>query len=167
MDLQHHEVTPVSVCFCPKPTAFAAGQALAGGMRCAVLLSRGGRLETHELTALAANGASVFIVKADAGDATAIARVLAWARERLPAVSTYAHAAGALAKVGLPGISRRAGTLFALNGLGMKVPTPSEWSTEGIVALFALDVMPILPAVAPHPDACAYSHCCCRMPWPI
>ena len=73
------------------------------GRRCAILLSRGGMLNKHELAALAATGASLFVVRADAGDAAAMAHVFAWARERLPAMGTYAHAAGALAKVGLSG----------------------------------------------------------------
>jgi len=66
-----------------------------------VLLSRGAHLSTPELAALAGSGAAAFVVRADAADAVAMAKVLAWARERLPAVSTFAHAAGALAQVRL------------------------------------------------------------------
>ena len=63
--------------------ACPAEQVLAGGGRCVVLISRGGMLAKHELAALAATGASLFVVRADAGNATAMAHVLAWARERL------------------------------------------------------------------------------------
>ena len=46
------------------------------------------------LAGFARLGVAVFVVRADAGDAAAAARVFAWARERLPAVAHYAHAAG-------------------------------------------------------------------------
>jgi alpha/beta superfamily hydrolase len=83
----------------PNRAETLAGQLLAGGARCAVLLSRTARLAAPDLAALAASGAPVFVARADAGDAAVMARVLAWARERLPAVGTYAHAAGVLAQV--------------------------------------------------------------------
>ena len=64
------------------------------GARCLVLTSRAPRLSAEELAALARPGAAAFVVAADAGDAAHTARVAAWAREALPAVAHYAHAAG-------------------------------------------------------------------------
>ncbi len=65
------------------------------------MLSRRAHLSIPELAALAGSGAAAFFVRVDAADVVAMAKVLAWARERLPAVSTFAHAAGALAQVRL------------------------------------------------------------------
>ena len=132
-------------------------QMLTGGGRCAVLLSRSGMLKKHELAALAAAGAVLFVVRADAGDAAAMARVMAWARERLPAVSTYAHAAGALAKVRLYGIFLTCTAyLFVSDDEDTQVPTRSNLC----MIAFPLNTMLDLQAMAPLPCACAHNRMC-------
>lgn len=51
-------------------------------------------MPAETLAGFAGLGVAVFVVRADAGDAAAAAQVFAWARERLPGVAHYAHAAG-------------------------------------------------------------------------
>ncbi len=71
-----------------------ARQLADAGARCLVLTSRAPRLSAEALAALARPGAAAFVVAADAGNEAHTARVAAWAREALPAVAHYAHAAG-------------------------------------------------------------------------
>ncbi len=71
-----------------------ARQLAAAGARCLVLTSREARVPAETLAGFAGLGVAVFVVRADAGDASAAAQVFAWARERLPGVAHYAHAAG-------------------------------------------------------------------------
>ena len=71
-----------------------ARQLASAGARCLVLTSRDPHVPAETLAGFASLGVAVFVVRADAGDAAAAARVFAWARERLPAVEHYAHAAG-------------------------------------------------------------------------
>lgn len=73
-----------------------AGQAAAAGQGTLVLMSRKPSVGRKQLAALARQGAAVFVVRCDAGSPGATAAVQRWAAERLPAVQTYAHAAGAL-----------------------------------------------------------------------
>ena len=71
-----------------------ARRLVAAGCRCLVLTSRAPRLPRETLAAFAVLGVAVFVVRADTGDARDTVRVAAWAREALPAVRHYAHAAG-------------------------------------------------------------------------
>lgn len=64
------------------------------GCSCQVLTSRSGHLPLDELLILAEQGTTAFVVRADAGNEEASGAVLAWARESLPPVKHYAHAAG-------------------------------------------------------------------------
>ena len=72
-----------------------ARDAAAAGQRCLVLSSRKPALAKADLAAVAACGAAVFVVRCSTTDAPRCVEVAAWARERLPRVATYAHAAGA------------------------------------------------------------------------
>jgi NAD(P)-dependent dehydrogenase (short-subunit alcohol dehydrogenase family) len=71
-----------------------AQQLVAAGCRCLVLTSRAGTLPASVLREFAAAGVAAFAVAADFSDAASAAAVLEWAREHLPAVEHYAHAAG-------------------------------------------------------------------------
>ena len=71
-----------------------ARQLAASGCRCLVLTSRRGYLPPETLQGFAAAGVTVYAVATDSGDAAQAVQVLAWAREHLPAVQHYAHAAG-------------------------------------------------------------------------
>lgn len=82
-----------------------AKQIAAAGQGTLVLASRNPRLSKSELVALAAAGAAAFVVKCDAGSGAANARLERWVREWLPAVQTYAHAAGALGYDAIPDIT--------------------------------------------------------------
>lgn len=64
------------------------------GCRLLVVASRSGTLPAKDLAELAASGCTVLSVKADSADAAAMTRVLAWAREELPDLEHFAHAAG-------------------------------------------------------------------------
>lgn len=79
--------------------------AAAGGQGALVLMSRTPAMRPAQLAELAQRGTAVFVVKCDAGDAAAAAAVRRWVCERLPAVQTYAHAAGALGHDLLPDVS--------------------------------------------------------------
>ena len=73
-----------------------AKHAAAGGQKALVLMSRTAAMTPAQLAELARQGTAVFVVACDAGNVSAAAAVRRWARERLPAVQTYVHAAGAL-----------------------------------------------------------------------
>jgi KR domain len=73
-----------------------AKNAAAGGQKTLVLMSRKPAMSQAQLAELVQQGTAVFVVKCDAGISTAMAEVQRWVGERLPAVQTYAHAAGAL-----------------------------------------------------------------------
>ena len=64
------------------------------GCRLLVITSRSGALPEDVAREFAAAGVAVHVVKADAGDAGDMARVLSWVRENLPPIRHYAHAAG-------------------------------------------------------------------------
>ena len=64
------------------------------GVRALVLASRSGQLPEQELEALAAEGAAVFTLAADAARAEDVASVLDWVHENLPACTHMVHAAG-------------------------------------------------------------------------
>jgi hypothetical protein len=59
-----------------------------------VVTSRGGAIPPEAAAEFAAAGAEVVCLQADASDANDVARVLARAREELPYIQHYAHAAG-------------------------------------------------------------------------
>jgi hypothetical protein len=59
-----------------------------------VVTSRSGSLPASALAELAAAGCTVLAVKADSADAATMQRVLDWAREELPHIQHFAHAAG-------------------------------------------------------------------------
>lgn len=84
-----------------------AKQAATGGQKALVLMSRKPALAKAELIALGQRGAAVFVVKCDAANAAAAAAVQRWAAEQLPAVQTYAHAAGALGYDLIPDVTRK------------------------------------------------------------
>ena len=71
-----------------------AKHAAAAGQKALVLMSRKPTMSKAQLAELAQQGSAVFVVKCDAGDASATAAVRRWVAERLPAVQTNAHAAG-------------------------------------------------------------------------
>ena len=73
-----------------------ARTAAARGAGCLVLASRNPHLSRQDLERLARTGAVCFVVRSDAADPVATAELAQWAHERLPAVQTFAHAAGAL-----------------------------------------------------------------------
>lgn len=82
-----------------------AKHASAGGHKALVLMSRKPAMSKAQLAELTQHGSAVFVVKCDAGDASATAAVRRWVAERLPAVQTYAHAAGALGYDLIPGVT--------------------------------------------------------------
>lgn len=82
-----------------------ARSAAAAGQQALVLMSRTPAMRPAQLAELAQRGTAVFVVSCDAGDAAAAAAVRQWASERLPAVQTYAHAAGALGHDLLPDVT--------------------------------------------------------------
>eukprot|EP00887_Chlorella_sp_A99_P003341 scaffold26.g3341.t1 len=67
---------------------------LAAGCKLLVLASRSGTVAAAVLREFAAQGAAVFAVKLDVGDAPAVHRTLAWMREELSHIEHIAHAAG-------------------------------------------------------------------------
>ena len=73
-----------------------AREAATRGAGCLVLASRNPRLPREELEHLACCGTACFVVERNAADPAASAELAEWAYNRLPAVQTYAHAAGAL-----------------------------------------------------------------------
>ena len=64
------------------------------GCRLLVVTSRSGSLPPDALAELAVAGCTVLAVKADSADAASMQRVLDWAREELPHIQHFAHAAG-------------------------------------------------------------------------
>lgn len=64
------------------------------GCRLLVVASRSGGLPADALAELAAAGCTMLAVQADSSDAAAVQRVLDWAREELPHIQHFAHAAG-------------------------------------------------------------------------
>ena len=64
------------------------------GCRSLVLASRSAALPREALEEFARQGVAVFVVRADCGNAMAMAMVLDWSRQQLPAVMHCAHAAG-------------------------------------------------------------------------
>jgi NAD(P)-dependent dehydrogenase (short-subunit alcohol dehydrogenase family) len=85
-----------------------ARNAAAGGQKALVLMSRTPAMRPAQLAELAQRGTAVFVASCDAGDVAAAAAVRQWVRERLPAVQTYAHAAGALGHDLLPDVMPQA-----------------------------------------------------------
>ena len=75
-----------------------AKQLAGAGCRSLVVTSRHPCLPREVLEAFASQGVALWAVQADAGDAARTAEVLAWAREQVPAVQHYAHAAGVTAQ---------------------------------------------------------------------
>ena len=66
------------------------------GAGCLVLASRNPCLSRDALEELARTGVPCFTVQCDAADPEAAAKLAAWVHDRLPAVQTFAHAAGVL-----------------------------------------------------------------------
>jgi len=60
------------------------------------MLSRNPAASKAELIELAELGSTTYNVQCDSGDPSAVAEVLGWAHEHLPAVAILAHAAGIL-----------------------------------------------------------------------
>jgi KR domain len=85
-----------------------AKHAAAAGQKALVLMSRTPAMTPAQLVELTQRGTAVFVVACDAGDAAAAAAVRQWVRERLPAVQTYAHAAGALGHDLIPDVTPQA-----------------------------------------------------------
>ena len=73
-----------------------ARQAALDGTGCMVLASRNPALSRESLTALAASGTAVFIVRCDTAETQESSALVHWSREHLPAVQIFAHAAGNL-----------------------------------------------------------------------
>lgn len=82
-----------------------AKHASAAGQKALVLMSRKPAMTPAQLAELAQRGTAVFVVACDAGDAAAAAAVRQWVREQLPAVQSYAHAAGALGHDLIPDVT--------------------------------------------------------------
>jgi NAD(P)-dependent dehydrogenase (short-subunit alcohol dehydrogenase family) len=85
-----------------------AKTAAVNGQKALVLMSRSPAMTPAQLAELARRGTAVFVVGCDAGNAAAAAVVRRWVRERLPAVQTYAHAAGALGHDLIPDVTPEA-----------------------------------------------------------
>ena len=85
-----------------------AKHAAAAGQKALVLMSRTPAMTPAQLAELAQRDTAVFVVACDAGDVSAAAAVRRWVRERLPAVQTYAHAAGALGHDLIPNVTPQA-----------------------------------------------------------
>ena len=70
-----------------------------------MVASRSGALPPAALRQLAAAGCAVLAVKADSSDAAALRRVVEWAREELPPIDHFAHAAGVSGETHLQDLS--------------------------------------------------------------
>lgn len=75
------------------------------GSGCLVLASRNPALHLEELKSLAASECATFVVQCDTSQQHASAALVSWTREWLPAVHSFAHAAGILGYNLIPDIS--------------------------------------------------------------
>ena len=85
-----------------------ARDAAARGAGCLVLASRNPSLSRDAFEELASTGVPCFTVRCDAADPEAAAKLAAWVQDRLPAVHTFAHAAGVLGHANIRDMSPEA-----------------------------------------------------------
>jgi len=85
-----------------------ARDAATRGAGCLVLASRNPSLSRGALEELASTGVPCFTVHLDTADPAAAAKLAAWVHDRLPAVHTFAHAAGVLGQASIREMSPEA-----------------------------------------------------------